>query len=236
MKRYSPENRAMRRIAAVALALVVGSPAITLHAQDAGERYARLLADTQSFERNNEVLTRQLDSQRQRIAQAAAESAGLDQTAAAMPALLDKMFQQLEAFVASDIPFRDPIGDSEDSRKDRLQRLRELMGDPGVTAAEKYRRLLEAYQIEIEYGRSMAAYPGVLEDGRKADYVRVGRVALLYRTEDGTEAGYWDREQKQWVVDNDYRATVLTAIRVARKELAPDVIQIPVPAAQEVRS
>lgn len=236
MNRYTPENRAMRRIAAFALAIVVGSPALTAFAQDAGQRYAKLLADTQSFERNNEVLTRQLDSQRQRIAEAAAESAAMDQTAAAMPALLDKMFQQLEAFIATDIPFRDPIGDSEDSRKDRMQRLRELMGDAGVTVAEKYRRLLEAYQIEIEYGRSVAAYPGVLEDGRKADYVRVGRVALLYRTEDGTEAGYWDRDQKQWIVDNDYRATVLTAIRVARKELAPDVIQIPVPAAQEVRS
>ncbi|MFM7784835.1 MAG: DUF3450 family protein, partial [Gammaproteobacteria bacterium] len=114
--------------------------------------------------------------------------------------------------------------------------LRGLMGDPGVTVAEKYRRLLEAYQIEIEYGRSMAAYTGVLEDGRKADYVRIGRVALMYRTEDGTEAGYWDRDQKQWVIDNDYRGTVLTALRVARKELAPDVIQIPIPAAQEVRS
>jgi hypothetical protein len=38
------------------------------------------------------------------------------------------------------------------------------------------------------------------------------------------------------VVDDDYRDTVLTALRVARKEIAPDVIQIPVPAAQEVRS
>lgn len=236
MNRYTPENRAMRRIAAVALAIVFGSPALMSHAQDAGGRYARLLADTQSFERNNEVLARQLDSQRQRIAQLASESAGLEQTASAMPALLDKMFQELEAFVASDIPFRDPIGDSDDSRKDRMERLRGLMGDPAVTVAEKYRRLLEAYQIEIEYGRSMAAYSGVLEDGRKADYVRVGRVALMYRTEDGTEAGYWDRDQKQWVVDNDYRSTVLTALRVARKELAPDVIQIPIPAAQEVRS
>lgn len=236
MNRYTPEKRAMRRVAAVALAFVVGSPVLTLHAQDGGERYARLLADSQSFERNNEVLTRQLDTQRQRIEQAAIESASLDQTAAAMPALLDKMFQELQAFIAADIPFRDPIGDSEDSRKDRMQRLGELMADTGVTVAEKYRRLLEAYQIEIEYGRSMAAYTGVLADGRKADYVRIGRVALLYRTEDGTEAGYWDHQQKQWTVDNDYRSTVLTALRVARKELAPDVIQIPIPAAQEVRS
>jgi hypothetical protein len=236
MNRYTPENRATRRVAALALAIVLGAPALNSHAQDAGERYARLLADTQSFERNNEVLTRQLDSQRQRIAQAAAESEGLDQTAAAMPALLDKMFQELQSFIAADIPFRDPIGDSDDSRKDRMERLAGLMADPAVTSAEKYRRLLEAYQIEIEYGRSMAAYSGVLEDGRKADYVRVGRIALMYRTEDGAEAGYWDHQQKQWVVDNEYRGTVLTALRVARKELAPDVIQIPIPAAQEVRS
>ena len=133
-------------------------------------------------------------------------------------------------------PFLDPIGDSADSRKDRMEHLKGMMADAGVSAAEKYRRLLEAYQIEIEYGRTMAAYTGQLEDGRKAEYVRVGRVALMYRTEDGTESGYWDKDQKKWVVDNDYRDAVLRAIRVARKEIAPDVLNIPVPAAQEVRS
>ncbi len=55
--------------------------------------------------------------------------------------------------------------------------------------AERYRRLLEAYQIELDYGRTMISYKGKLEDGREADFVRVGRVSLLYRTADGEEVG-----------------------------------------------
>jgi len=100
--------------------------------------------------------------------------------------------------------------------------------------AERYRRLLEAYQIELEYGRTMVSYKGKLEDGREADFVRVGRVTLLYRTADGEESGYWDAEQKKWVVANEYNKAIEIAVLIATKESAPDLIMVPVPAPQEV--
>jgi hypothetical protein len=95
---------------------------------------------------------------------------------------------------------------------------------------------MEAYQIEMEYGRTMSDYKGTLPDGREAEFVRVGRVSLLYRTVDGAETGYWDAGQKQWVIDNDFSSAVIEALRISRKELAPDLIEVPVPAPQEVRS
>ena len=229
---FGPVNR----VAAIASAILLGVASMVSHAQDAGERYAKLSADTESFTRYNATLQRQIASQQQRLADVEAQSAALDATAAGLGPLLTRMHEDLDKFVAADLPFLDPIGDSADSRKDRMQKLRELMADAGVSQAEKYRRLLEAYQIEIEYGRTVAAYAGQLEDGRKAEYVRVGRIALLYRSEDGQEAGYWDHSQKKWVVDNDYRDAVLQALRVAKKEVAPDVIFVPVPPAQEARS
>jgi hypothetical protein len=100
--------------------------------------------------------------------------------------------------------------------------------------AERYRRLLEAYQIELDYGKTMAAYKGKLPDGRDADFVRVGRVTLLYRTTDGDESGYWDAEQNKWVVDNDYNKAIENAVLIATKETAPDLVTVPVPAPQEM--
>lgn len=229
---FGPANR----VAVIASAMLLGFASMVAHAQDAGERYAKLSADTEGFTRYNATLQRQIASQQQRLADVEAQSAALDATAAGLGPLLTRMHEDLDKFVAADLPFQDPIGDSADSRKDRMQRLREMMADAGVSQAEKYRRLLEAYQIEIDYGRTVAAYPGQLEDGRKAEFVRVGRIALLYRSEDGQEAGYWDHSQKKWIVDNDYRDAVLYALRVAKKEVAPDVLFVPVPPAQEARS
>jgi hypothetical protein len=225
----SPARKIARALATLALASACAAGA---HAQDAGARYAKLLADTESYERYNSLIAKQLDSQARELATLEAQFQQLDATGAEVVVLVARMFEKLEAFVAQDLPFLDPVSD----RKERIERLRNLVADQGVPVSEKYRRLLEAYQIEMEYGRNLATYAGKTDDGREAEFVRVGRVALLYRTNDGTESGYWDRNEGKWVVDNEVSDTVLTAKRVAKKELAPDVIHVPVPAAQEVGS
>ena len=95
--------------------------------------------------------------------------------------MLQQMFDELVQFVANDVPF------FKEERDQRIERLRELVSRVDATPSEKFRRLLEAYQIEMEYGRTMSAYRQTLADGREADMVRLGRVTLLYRTVEGGE-------------------------------------------------
>lgn len=206
---------------------------ITAAAQDdPATRYARMLRDTKAMAAYNSLIERQIGSQQSEIQHLEAEIQKVDETAAGVPDLLQRMFTRFEQFVASDLPFLDPVAD----RKARVERLRELMTTEGVSQAERYRRLMEAYQIEVEYGRTMSDYKSTLPDGREAEFVHVGRIALLYLTQDGTEAGYWDAERGEWVIDNRYLTIVSKALRMARKELAPDVLPIPIPAAKEVDS
>jgi hypothetical protein len=139
------------------------------------------------------------------------------------------MFSSLEEFVQNDLPFL------AEERSQRIDSLRLLMGEEGQLA-EKFRRLLEAYQIEIEYGRTLDAYPGKLEDGRDAFFVHLGRVSLMYRTTDGSETAYWDASQDKWVVDSDYSRYVEEAIEMAEEAVAPDLVTLPVPAAVEATS
>ena len=68
------------------------------------------------------------------------------------------------------------------------------------------------------------------------EFAQLGRVSLMYRTLDGSETGYWDANQKTWVVDESYKEAVEEAIRVARRDGAADLLTVPVPAPQEVRS
>ncbi|MFA5494064.1 MAG: DUF3450 domain-containing protein [Porticoccaceae bacterium] len=216
------------RFLALGLAVVSGS---ALAADQAAERYARLLADSESIAAHNEFVQRQLASQEGQVEHIEEQLAAIDATAAELGPLLVRMHETLKEFVARDLPFSDPVSD----REKRMARLDELMTNESVSLSERYRRLIEAYQVELDYGRTLETYRGKLDDGREADFVRVGRITLLYRTDDGEEVGYWSKFENQWVVDKSYRSAVTEAMRIAKKELAPDLIRVPVPAPQEVR-
>lgn len=196
------------------------------YAQEAGTDYAEMLADADITARYNAQLEQQLRSQQTKIASLEQQIVGLDATAVDVQPLLQRMYSELREFVKQDIPFL------ASERTNRLDRLAELMGNTEATSSEKFRRLMEAYQIEMEFGRSTSAYKENMADGREAEFVRVGRVALLYRTTDGLESGYWDNQQKSWIPDPDSASKILEALRIAKEEIAADLITIPLPAPQ----
>lgn len=219
------------KLAATASGLLGVAAAGTVISQEtAAERYARALAAADITARYNVQIEQQLQSQQAEIASLEAQLAAMDGTAVDVQPLLQRMFDELVTFVANDIPF------FKDERDQRVQRLRDLMTQVDTSASEKFRRLIEAYQIEMEYGRTMSAYRQALPDGREAEMVRLGRVSLLYRTVDGAETGHWDNERKEWVVDPGSARAIEEALGIAKEERAPDLITVPVPAPQGSRS
>jgi len=217
----------------LSVVLLASTALVCAQEKSAGERYASTLADSESMALYNANLSSQIASQQSQVSELERQLVEIDATGTQVPPLIQKMFESLEAFVAADLPFLDPTQAGPDSREERLVRLRELMANAEASNAERYRRVLEAYQIELEYGRTLVAYSGKLPDGREANFVRVGRVSLLYRTADGEEAGYWDAQQNQWVVANEFNKAIENAVMMATKELAPELLMIPVQAPQE---
>jgi hypothetical protein len=220
-----------RRFAAAAgglLAIAVTGSGVAQ--QPGGDRYARTLAEADITARYNVQIEQQLRSQEEQIAVLEQEVAALDATAVDVQALLQRMFDELVQFVANDVPF------FKAERDERIARLRDVMANVEASPSEKYRRLLEAYQIEMEYGRTMSSYKQTLADGREAEMVRLGRVTLLYRTVEGGETGYWDNERKEWVADPGAAAQIQEALSIAKEERAADLIIVPVPAPQGGRS
>jgi seryl-tRNA synthetase len=195
-----------------------------------GDRYARALAEAAITARYNTQIEQQLQSQQEEIVALEEQLAGLDSTAVDVQSMLQRMYDELVQFVQNDVPF------FKEERDQRIQRLTELMQSVETTPSEKFRRLVEAYQVEMEYGRQMSAYRQTLPDGREAEMVRLGRVALLYRVMEGGETGYWDRDSKQFVADPDSARQIEEALSIAKEEKAPDLIIVPVPAPQGGRS
>lgn len=147
--------------------------------------------------------------------------------------LMLKMVDAIKQFVKLDVPFR------KEERMKQVAKLEKLMSASDVSTAEKFRSVVETYQEEIEYGQTIGAYRGTLGKGKKArevDFLRIGRIALIYQTLDGKEVGIWNQEKKQWEkLDNSYRRQITKALRIAREQGAPDLIRMPVPTPVEAQ-
>lgn len=201
--------------------------------QDAAGKYAQALAESESMEKYNKQLGSQVADQQTEMASIEKQLLEIETTNREVQPLMQKMVNTLERFVSLDVPFL------LDERSNRVKSLQELMTRADVAISEKYRRIIEAYQIELEYGRTLETYEGRFNDGsgeRTVNFVRLGRVSLMYQTLDGAETGYWNAQEKKWVIDNNYAHAVSEARRVAKKDGPPDLLRVPVPAPQEVRS
>lgn len=188
--------------------------------------YRQMLAEAQSLKSYNEQLAVQVDAQQQELTAMTEQLGTIETTAREVMPMMQRMVTTLEQFVGMDVPFL------EQERGTRLAELKEMMTRADVSIAEKYRRIVEAYQIETEYGRTLEAYQGRVGD-KTVDFLRAGRVALMYQTLDGRETGYWNAQSKSWEIDNEYGQAVAEALRIAKKQVAPDFITVALPAAKE---
>lgn len=149
-----------------------------------------------------------------------------------MPLML-RMQNVLVQFVALDAPFL------QEERKLRITSLQQMMDRSDIDLAEKYRRLIEAYMVETDYGRTIESYTATLDlEGKPStvDFLRFGRLGLYYLTLDGSQAGYWMAKEKRWeTLPDSYRSSILQGIRIAKKQAAPDLLKLPVSAPEAVK-
>jgi len=177
----------------------------------------------------NSLLQRQVDNQLAEVDALATSIDNVSLIERQIVPLMTRMIDGLEAFIDLDTPFL------LEERTDRIAKLRAMMDRSDVSAAEKFRQVVEAFQIENEYGRTIEAYKGSVEiDGnqQEVDFLRIGRVSLTYQSVGGRHTGGWDTESGTWVSlpPATYKNQVSAGLKVARKQVAPDLIIVPVPA------
>jgi len=197
-------------------------------------KYRTALKQTDSIRIYNSQMRALIASQEDELESLQGQLDRIEEVGRSVMPLMSKMVDSYESLVSLDIPFLLA------ERQQRVTDLRKLMQRSDVTSAEKYRRIMEAYQIENEYGRTIEAYRSTLDiEGREVtvDFLRFGRIALVYQTPDGTEAGVWNQATKSWEpLDPRYRGAIKDGLRIARKQSAPDLIRLPLPAPEKEAS
>ncbi|WP_428357143.1 DUF3450 domain-containing protein [Methyloprofundus sp.] len=197
------------------------------------EKYRSVTRQTRTLLTYNEHLQALLDSQEIEKASFEQQLTEIETTQQEIVPLILNMQASLEQFVQLDIPFLP------EERKQRVSSLKAMMTRADVTNAEKFRRIIEAYQIENDYGNTIEAYRANIElEGKisSVDFLRLGRVALYYQRLDGSETGVWNNAEKSWKpLSNEYRNSIRQGLRMARKEAAPDLLTLPIPTAKEAK-
>ncbi len=139
--------------------------------------------------------------------------------------VMTRMIDSLDQFIVLDVPFLNK------ERTDRVNGLKELMSRQDVTVAEKFGKVTEAYQIENNYGRTIETYKDTLEvDGAflELDFLRIGRIALMYQSVDGKRSGVWNQDTQSWDDASDQRNQIKLGLSIAKKQVAPDLVILPV--------
>jgi hypothetical protein len=191
--------------------------------------YKRVMKQIDGLDIYNEYMKRQIADQQVELAELRQSIDQISDVERQIMPLMIRMLDGLEQFIELDVPFL------LSERLGRVERLRILMEQADISVAEKFRRLLEAFQIENDFGRTIEAYKDALEiDGAtlEVDVLRLGRVGLYYQTNDASATGLWDREARQWIPLKGGRARnqIRQGIRIARKLVAPDLLLLEIPA------
>lgn len=196
--------------------------------------YKAVLKIVEGLEVYNGLLQKQLDDQNSELSTLEKSLTDVALIERQIIPLMVRMINSLDQFVKLDVPFL------QQERATRVARLQTMMERSDVTAAEKFRRVMEAYQIENDYGRTIEAYKGtanVAGKEREVDFLRIGRTALIYQSISREHTGMWNQQNRSWqeLPAETYRNQVSKGLKIARKQIAPDLLMLPIQAAEAVK-
>ena len=166
---------------------------------------------------------RQIKAQEERLVLLDEQTIAVEKMQRQVPGVMRKALEGLLVLINEDVPFL------MDERNKRIAQVLETFDNPKVTPSENVRQVLEAYNIEREYGRTIETYEDtIVLDGEEkvVNILRIGRLALMYQLKDQSETGVWNGTE--WEEVSGYRIPVRDGIRMANKTAPLDLLFLPV--------
>nr|MBO2513961.1 hypothetical protein [Gammaproteobacteria bacterium] len=193
--------------------------------------YQTVLKEIDGLRLYNDLMQARIDDQERQIAELRASIDTVTVIERQVTPLMVRMIDGLEKFIELDVPFRLA------ERRQRVANLRALLQRSDVTTAEQFRNVMQAWQIENDYGRFADFYVGELEIGgvtREVEFLMLGRVGFYYVTPDNTAAGAWDQRSREWVALTRADAEqIRQGLNVLKSGGAPQLFMVPIAPPQE---
>jgi len=173
----------------------------------------------------NRQLQELIDSQNAEIISINEQMVELDKTNKGILPTLEEMVSTLESIINNDVPFLLT------ERKARVAELKDILKQSNISTSEKFRRVFEAYQIENEFGRTIESYRDEITFDSEifnVEVFRLGRVGLYARTSDGRHTAMYSKKEGRWVRKKGIDNELVVALKIARKELPPSLLKLPI--------
>ncbi|MCU8282417.1 DUF3450 domain-containing protein, partial [Vibrio vulnificus] len=182
-----------------------------------------LKEEVRNLELYQRHLTSMIANQEQEKSSLAKQIQDIQVTRQGIVPLMYDMLDTLKTTINQDMPIK------WQQRQERIEKLEQMMVRADVADAEKFRRILEAYQIELDYGSKLSAYqdPITLADGKQieVEQLHLGRVSLIARTLNANQFWYWDKNQRHWLSLTTIPSTdVNRAFDIAAQKVAPAML------------
>ena len=196
------------------------------------ERQA-LLAEIRQIDTNLEWVNYQndkyaayIDQEEDLLKELRRKEAEMDNIRRSLEPYLDRVVEELRTFVSEDIPFL------REERESRIGFMKDALNNYHLSLSDKLQRVLEALEVETKFGQTVDVTTETLDfDGKKvrAEILRVGRVAMFFRSRDGKHLGRWNEETGSWEpLSQDFTLAVRDAINMAAQKKAVDLVDLPV--------
>ena len=199
---------------------------MTDETRDIVQEYRNAIRKTDSLNSYNQQLAKLVKQQKISLSSIQRQLENAEETKRSIVPFINKMIATLEKFVRLDLPFL------LDERRQRIATLKQIVNLPDITLPDKYRRVMEAYQIEIEYGRTIEAYNDtIIVDGKDytVEILRVGRLLMTFQTSDGDFSGIWNKHSKAWrKLPSEYNRSIKQGLLIAKKQAPPELIKLPI--------
>ena len=139
---------------------------------------------------------------------------------------LDEVVVAMEDVISRDLPFLNR------ERSRRMAFLKESLADYHLSLSEKLRRILEAAQVEADYGRTLELIDTSIDldnETIQGRIFRLGRTALFFQSIDKKRIAFFNRSQKAWVpLQSDYERPLDQAMQIVDRKRAARLLILPV--------
>lgn len=185
------------------------------------EKYKSALSETSLYNTYNTQLFEIVATQESELDSLTAQIEEIEITSKHIMPLMKDMIDTLDEFIRVDLPFL------QDERTTRVNSLKENMKRSDLTVSEKYRKILEAYQIEMEYGETIETYRGQ-QNGKTVNFVKIGRTALFNQTLDKSISNVWHKDKQAWVLVTSQKVSrsISKAIQISLKQAPPELLTV----------
>ena len=187
--------------------------------------YKQLLKVNAGLEAYNTIKQRTVDRQNVIINDLEASIGRVDEIKRQITGIMLRMIVDLENFIKEDAPFQ------REARLERIANLREVLDSPLYNDPEKFRVIMQTYNTEVSFGRSINTYEGLNDAGQTVNFVRLGRVGFYFQDLEGKNSSVYNRATKSWdPLPASRNTSIRQLIRMAKKTVQFDLTILPIPA------